>query len=267
MHHDAQGIESDLRRLADPPRPRFLFTAVVITVGAFLLRIYRIGAQELWADEAYSYLLAVAPEWLGLPTLAHNTPPLHHWLLRGWIRFAGEDEAALRLLSAVVGTLFVLAVVWSGRELFTPQAGIWGGAFAAVAPFHIYTSQEARTYALLTLMLTVTYGLLARAIRRDTVLWWSFAALAAAVLGVGLTGGTQFNTTVMFHAFNDNEQLLSANKTFRCWDDSYLTDINNLFRNSYLQDSTNHDLDEVFGASRLGAASTLDYDSVREAVR
>lgn len=66
---------------------------------------------------------------------------------------------------------------------------------------------------------------------------------------IGLTGGTQFNTTVMFHAFNDNEQLLSANKTFRCWDDSYLTDINNLFRNSYLQDSTNHDLDEVFGAN------------------
>jgi len=160
---------------------QFVAGAGLIGLVAFLLRIYRIGASEVWSDEGYSYLLAVSSDWFGLPTLAHNTPPFHHWLLRAWIKLAGDDETGLRLLSAVIGTLFVLALIWAGRELFTPLVGLWSGAFAAVAPLHISHSQETRTYVLLTLMLALTYGLLARAIRRDSVTSWALVASAVAL--------------------------------------------------------------------------------------
>src|SRR5579885_2572855 len=91
------------------PRPdwRYLAAAIGVVLLALLLRLHGIGTQELWVDEAYSYLLATAPDWLGPATLANNTPPLYHFLLRGWMVVAGQDEAGLRLLSAAFGVLSV----------------------------------------------------------------------------------------------------------------------------------------------------------------
>lgn len=166
-----------------PKDRRFLLTTGVLVLIAFLLRAFRIGAQELWIDEAYSYLLAAQPDWFGPATLANNTPPLYHFLLRAWMRLAGEDEAGLRLLSALFGTLMVVAVIWTGRELFSPAVGLWSGGFAAIAPFHIYYSQEARSYAMLALALTLTYWMVARATRVNTLLSWALVT-ASAVLAL-----------------------------------------------------------------------------------
>ena len=43
---------------------KFLLTATAIVVVALLLRIYRIGEQELWLDEAFSFHIATMPNWL-----------------------------------------------------------------------------------------------------------------------------------------------------------------------------------------------------------
>jgi len=157
----------------------YLPTASLVVLFAFFLRIFRIGAQELWIDEAYSYLLAAQPDWFGLPTLANNTPPLYHFVLRVWMSLLGEDETAIRLVSAIFGTLLVAAVIWTGREIFSPSVGLWSGCFAAIAPFHIFYSQEARSYALLALALTLTYGTLARAIRVNTPISWGLVTASA----------------------------------------------------------------------------------------
>jgi len=159
----------------------FLTAATGLAALALLLRLYKIGVQEFWLDEGYSYLLATAPDWFGPATMANNTPPLYHFLLRGWMAVAGQDEAGLRLLSAVFGTLFVIVVIWTGREIFTPAVGLWSGGFAAIAPTHVFLSQDARTYALLVFALTLTYVLLWRALHRNTGGAWALAVLAAAL--------------------------------------------------------------------------------------
>ena len=172
-----------MRRLDTHARKKrlFLLWAGLVVLAAFFLRVFRLGAQELWIDEAYSYLLAAQPDWFGPPTLANNTPPLYHFLLRGWIEFFGTDETGIRLLSVVLGTLLVAAIIWAGRELFTPEVGLWSGIFTAVAPFHIYYSQEARSYALLALALTLTYGTLARALRVNTPASWGLVTVSVAL--------------------------------------------------------------------------------------
>ncbi len=149
---------------------------------ACLLRLYRLDTQEVWFDEAFSFHMATMPGILG-DILRENTPPLHYLLLRGWLRLVGQSETALRLPSAIAGTLCVAALIWAGRELVAPGVGLWSGLMAAVAPIHIYYSQEARAYALLTLALALTYAALGRALTTDAWRWWALGA-AGAVLGL-----------------------------------------------------------------------------------
>ncbi|MFT7667952.1 MAG: hypothetical protein ACI8X5_000638 [Planctomycetota bacterium] len=64
---------------------------------------------------------------------------------------------------------------------------------------------------------------------------------------ISLTGGTQFETTLDFLIYNDNEEVFSSEYTFNCWDKVMLTDISAVFDNLYLQNFTNDDPDEIFG--------------------
>ena len=154
--------------------------AAGIGLAAFLLRLYQIGTQELWLDEAWSFFCVINPNGWRPEVAGAYSPPLYYWLLYLWIQIADSSEEGLRLLSALSGTLCVLTVIWAGAEVFTPRVGLWSGAFAAVAPMHIYYSQEARAYALLTFLLVLTYVLLWRAMQRDT--WASWMLVAAAAL-------------------------------------------------------------------------------------
>jgi len=148
---------------------------LLLAAAAFLLRIYQIDRQELWFDEATSYYFATI-----MGAIAHeNTPPLYYLLLRAWMAVAGTDETAIRLLSALFGTVFVLAILWAGRTFFNAAAGWWSGLFSTFAPIHIYYSQEARAYVLATLLVLLTYVLLWRAMERMTPRSWLLASAAA----------------------------------------------------------------------------------------
>jgi uncharacterized membrane protein len=181
--------------IADAPRPdalpgvpihrrwvtrhwRWGLLAAAIVVLAGFLRIHRLGAQEIWLDEAFSFHMATT-RGLIQTLSAENSPPLYYLLVRGWVDLAGQSESALRMISALAGTLCVAAIIWAGRELVAPAVGLWGGLVAAVAPIHIYYSQEARAYVLLTLALTVTYAALGRALKRNTWPWWTLASAGA----------------------------------------------------------------------------------------
>jgi len=65
---------------------------------------------------------------------------------------------------------------------------------------------------------------------------------------IGLSGGAQFTTVADFLVYNDNEEVFSANYTFRCWDRVKLTSISGAFANAFLQ-STNHAAGEILGAN------------------
>jgi uncharacterized membrane protein len=56
--------------------------------------------------------------------------------------------------------------MWSARQIGGPRVVVPAGLVAAVAPMHVYYSQEARSYALLLLLATLL-GLVHRAVRLD----------------------------------------------------------------------------------------------------
>ncbi len=74
----------------------------------------------------------------------------------------------------------------------------------------------------------------------------SFIALVDTSLTlINLSGGSEFKATVDFDVFNDNEFPLSAQLQFTCWAECRLSEISEVFTNSYLHFNTPDDPGEL----------------------
>jgi uncharacterized membrane protein len=131
------------------------FVSLAIFVLALGLRIFHLGDQNLWHDEQLTLAVSQVEGKDFLKTLEKekesNKPPLYFLLMHYWLE-GGTSEFWIRLPSAICGALTCLLALVLGNELFGNSRGWILGLVLAVAPFHIYYSQEARMYALLGLM-------------------------------------------------------------------------------------------------------------------
>ncbi|MGC4114309.1 MAG: glycosyltransferase family 39 protein [Myxococcales bacterium] len=158
------------------PRPSFGVLVSAIVAGALGLRLVELGSQPLWFDEAFSWHIASSQHFLA-EIVRENSPPLYYLLLRALTAVVGDGEAGLRLLSALAGAAFVAGILLLARDLFGETVALCSGVLAAVAPYHLYYSQEARSYALLTALLAFAYWALERALRKDTLKAWGLFLL------------------------------------------------------------------------------------------
>ena len=136
-----------------------------LCVLAAVLRFSTLGVQSFGEDEAFTVLLSRDSfGGLGDRLLLESTPPLYFVLVWVWGQVFGTDEAGLRSLSALCGTLAVPAVWWAGRALLERRAALIAAAIFAVNPLLVWYGQEARSYALVVLLATVGFGFFARAL-------------------------------------------------------------------------------------------------------
>lgn len=164
--------------------PRFEYAALLgVGLLALALRLYGIAAESLWLDEATSLMLAR----MSIPTLVEWTaldihPPLYYILLHFWIAL-GESEAIIRGLSLLAGMLNVLVIYDLGRTLFDGRTGLLSAILLALAPFHIWYSQEARMYAWITLLVSSSILLAIKAWRgRHWIRWAGYVLVTTAAL-------------------------------------------------------------------------------------
>jgi mannosyltransferase len=152
---------------------------------AVAVRFIGIGSQSFWLDEVVTWELLQKPFGDLLSTVPHSesTPYLYYVLVWIWAHVVGDGEAALRSLSALFGIGTVAAVWAAARELVSPRAGLAAAALAALNPFLVWYSQEARAYALLALLSAVSFWLFARALARPgdarALAWWAAASALA----------------------------------------------------------------------------------------
>jgi len=121
-----------------------------ILILACLLRFFQLDAQSFWNDEGTS--ARVAERSLPLITAAaigDIHPPLYYYALHFWRGLFGASEFALRSLSAVLGVILVGLIYLLGRQLLDEFAALLAAFIAALSPFQVYYSQEARMYMLL----------------------------------------------------------------------------------------------------------------------
>jgi mannosyltransferase len=81
--------------------------------------------------------------------LSDTSPPLYYLLLAAWTRLVGTTDLGLHAFS-VVWALATLPLLWLlGRRLGTPRDGLTACLLYSLAPSSLYSSVEARMYALL----------------------------------------------------------------------------------------------------------------------
>jgi mannosyltransferase len=134
----------------------------IIALGTFL-RLYHIGTNGLWIDEAFSIWMGRQPvsEMLVWLVRIDQHPPLYYLLLHIWMRL-GDGEATVRALSALCSTLTIPVIYLLGRRLAGQKVGLLTALILAVSPFHVHFAQEARMYALLALDASLAMLALAR---------------------------------------------------------------------------------------------------------
>ncbi|MCM2465935.1 glycosyltransferase family 39 protein [Methanoculleus oceani] len=153
---------------------------VVMGIGA-LLRLYNLGYNSLWLDEAATLTFArqtLAGIWESTATGEFN-PPLFYWLEHGML-FFGESEFVLRLLPALFGVLTIPVVYLIGKEFRDRDVGLIAAALLAFSPFHIFYSQEARAYAPMLFFFSLALLFYVRASRSDEVRSWVLFGLFSA---------------------------------------------------------------------------------------
>ncbi|MGQ9600362.1 MAG: glycosyltransferase family 39 protein [Anaerolineae bacterium] len=181
-------------------RPAFTagIVLLLITVLALGLRLYHLEAQSLWYDEGFSvYLARIDLGAITERTAADIQPPLYYYLLHLWMQLFGDTEGAVRSLSLLFGVATVpllYAVAW---QLFRRRlAGLLAALLIAISPLHLWYSQEARMYTLLTFLCLLSSYLLLRIVQQplhsptsqgakigeELLLWFAFTLLSVAAV-------------------------------------------------------------------------------------
>lgn len=139
---------------------------LAIALAAFLLRLLRISYFNLSGDEAHSATFSTAPVLSILDAMRRGEPhpPLLYLLYHVWIPVAGDSEYAMRFQAVVAGTLTVPVIYLAGAWLLSRATGLAAATLLAVNPYQLWNAQDARMYALASLLCLVALVATARAL-------------------------------------------------------------------------------------------------------
>ncbi|HSM56417.1 MAG TPA: glycosyltransferase family 39 protein, partial [Candidatus Sulfomarinibacteraceae bacterium] len=163
-------------------RTFYLVLAVVSTVVlGSALRLYGLGDWSFWIEEHHS--LKHAANLRSFTDVVTSMRPVFFLLLKPVFAMYGVSEWSARLLPALIGTLSIPYIFWEVRRLFGRWPAIVTALMLAIAPWHIYWSQNARFYTLLLLLSTTSLLSFYHALEKDSLpyLALSFATFALSV--------------------------------------------------------------------------------------
>ncbi|MDW8102143.1 MAG: glycosyltransferase family 39 protein [Anaerolineae bacterium] len=133
---------------------------------SFALRLYKLGAFELWVDEAASYYIASLSSPKKILTYSatalYEHPPLFYIFLHFWIKWMGKGEWLLRFPSVFWGVLSI-ALAWPlFKRLVDEKVALLTVILMTFYSPLVALSQEVRMYALvIALSLVINLVLLA----------------------------------------------------------------------------------------------------------
>jgi hypothetical protein len=155
----------------------------VLTALALAVRLAGID-ESLFGDELFT-MHVTAPDTPGgvlREVRAPDTevsPPLFFLLSWAARRLGDPDYTWVRAPSLLLGTATVPLVYALGVRTVGRRAALVGAALMALLPFGIFYSTEARPYATLAFLLTLSTLALTVAVRTGRRKWWLLYALAA----------------------------------------------------------------------------------------
>ncbi len=140
---------------------------IVILAAGFFIRLWNLGEESIWIDEAHTLRVAQLPFHDVLDSVSGDIhPPLHFLLAKITVTLFGDSEFALRFRSTIFGVLSILVTWLVARRLFGPGTALVTALLLALSPFHIHYSQDGRMYALLALLSSLSFFFLLEMTRK-----------------------------------------------------------------------------------------------------
>jgi mannosyltransferase len=175
-----------------------LLVPVIPGVLGLITGVYHLGVPPLWRDEAATKAIASRSVGQILATMPHDdvVHGAYYLVVHVFIRLFGSSNGALRLPSAIATAVACAVTALVARRLAAgggrqagpaggaALTGVTAGAVLALLPAMIRYAQEARSYAIVTMLAVIATYLLLRAIDGGRPRWW--AAYGAAVFLTGL---------------------------------------------------------------------------------
>jgi hypothetical protein len=137
-------MEKDIT--VDNPKWHRLLFFLFLGLGV-CFRLSDLAARNLWTDEAWVALAALAPTPGEALELGRSTPPFYTLALWGLAQVCGGSEAVLRSLSLVFGTATVVLFWLLAARLVTSGAALLGLAVVSLSPVLVYFSKELKQYS------------------------------------------------------------------------------------------------------------------------
>jgi 4-amino-4-deoxy-L-arabinose transferase-like glycosyltransferase len=119
----------------------------VALLGLFTA-FFHLGTRGLWGDEVWEVSWA-HQQPLAQTFMRFRAPPdlALHFMLTQISTTWSTDPFFVRLPSALLGMSTVVVVFLLGRRLLGLYTGLIGATLLAIAPYHVWYSQDARPYA------------------------------------------------------------------------------------------------------------------------
>ena len=158
---------------------------------AILLRVWDLSARNLWTDEAWVALAALAPTPHDALVLGRSTPPFYVLTIWGLAHLFGGSEAVLRSLSLVFGVGTVALFWFTARRLASLPTALLGSFLVAVSPVLVYFSKELKQYSADAFFAVLLVWLAEYTGEQAGSLVWVALALAGS-LALGFSHGAVF---------------------------------------------------------------------------
>ncbi len=162
------------------------YILIIILFVASVLRFYHIDLQSVWLDEIHT-MVETNPslsykEFYNIAVEREVMPHLYFLIARFFSFLIDDSVLVIRSISALAGILSVFSIYFLGKELISKKIGIFASLFLAVNQFHIFYSQEARPYALFSLLTILSFLFLLRFTKRLNLKSGIYYALFTALM-------------------------------------------------------------------------------------
>jgi len=123
---------------------------LLLSIVGFIFRIYFLGEQSFWIDEAFSVNAAKGIMAHGYPLLdsgvVYSRAILNTYIIAFFMQIFGETQFSARLVSVLFGTLMIPLMYYFGKELGNKKIGIIAAVLVTFSVWEIAWSRQARMY-------------------------------------------------------------------------------------------------------------------------
>ena len=146
------------------------YVVALLTIAAAILRVIFLNSKSLWLDEGISAMRSAMPLGALTRELVYNDTnmALYQLIQYWWSHLAGSSEISLRFPSVIFATVTIPLIYALGAELVDRRVGLIAALLLCVNVSNIQYAQEARSYSMVGMLVTLSSLFFVRSIQRSS---------------------------------------------------------------------------------------------------